>query len=156
MTENAELEKVLRENKAALARVARVYAAEPSDQQDLLQEISIRLWRGLDSFKGKSKLSTWVYRVAINTALQFVRKQKPASATLKQEPQEFGGMDDALMLLEEFLAALSPVNRAVLLLDLEGLDRHEIADIMGLSDGAVAVRMTRMKKSFTQQYLEDN
>ena len=154
MTVQHDLGNVLRENKASLARIARHYA-RPGEQDDLLQEISIALWRGLNRFKGKSKLSTWVYRVAINTALQYVRRRRLPTEPLNTEPSDPHGMDGALHLLEEFLSTLAPVNRAILLLDLEGVDKQEIADVMGLSPGAVAVRMTRMKSSFAEQYLED-
>ena len=154
MTHTADLAHLLDENAATLARIARHYA-RPGEQDDLLQEMTIALWRGLDRFEGKSQLSTWVYRVAINTALQYVRRRHVPTEPLKAEPHAASGMDEALRYLEEFLAALAPVNRAILLLELEGVGKQDIAEVMGLSPGAVAVRMTRMKASFTEQYLEN-
>jgi RNA polymerase sigma-70 factor (ECF subfamily) len=154
MKHTADLAQVLDDNEAALARIARHYA-RPGEQDDLLQEISIALWRGMDRFEGKSKLSTWVYRVAINTALQYVRRRCMRTEPIQIEPSAEAGTDAAMHLLEEFLAALPPVNRAILLLDLEGVEKQEIAEVMGLSPGAVAVRMTRMKASFTEHYLEE-
>jgi RNA polymerase sigma-70 factor (ECF subfamily) len=144
---------VIDEHRDRLARIARQYAG-PNDWQDLLQEIAVAIWRGLPAFEGRSKLSTWIYRVAINTALQHVRKRRPASETLVHEPVGALGAQDPLSLLDEFLAELDPVNRTVLLLDLEGLHRDEIGEVIGLSPGAVAVRMTRLKERFSATYME--
>jgi RNA polymerase sigma-70 factor (ECF subfamily) len=150
---NGELEKALDDNRASLVRIAKQYAGG-DDWQDLLQEMSVALWRGLPGFDGRARLSTWVYRVAINTALQFVRRRRPPNAPLDEEP--VGALDagDPMALLESFLGELDPVNRAVLLLDLEGLHRDQIGDVLGISGGAVAVRITRLKRRFTDRYVE--
>jgi RNA polymerase sigma-70 factor (ECF subfamily) len=150
---NVELEQVLRDNAGRLARIARQYAG-PAEQQDLLQEISVALWKGLPRFEGRSKLSTWVFRVALNTALQYVRRRNPASEPLAHDPVGSADVGEPLALLDEFLAGLDPVNRGVLMLDLEGLERTEIAEVLGLTPGAVAVRMTRLKARFRDRYLE--
>jgi len=152
---NQALEQVIEENAGRLRRIARQYAGE-NDWQDLLQEICFALWRGLPGFQGRSNLSTWVFRVAVNTALQFVRKRRLPTAPMTREPVGSTDVDDPLGVLEAFLAELDPVNRAVLLLDLEGLPREEVADVLGLSPGAVAVRMTRLRHRFNEQHVEDD
>ncbi len=151
---NAELDKALADNRASLVRIARQYAGA-NDWQDLLQEISVALWKGLPSFDGRARLSTWVYRVAINTALQFVRRRSLPTTGFDVEP--IGALDagDPTALLESFLQNLDPVNRAVLLLDLEGLHRDEIGEVLGLSGGAVATRITRLRDRFTADYVEE-
>lgn len=146
-------EDALRENRASLVRIARQYAG-PDDWQDLLQEISVALWRGLPSFSGRAKRSTWVYRVAVNTALQFVRRRRLPTTGLDTEPVGTLDAGDPMSVLESFLRELDPVNRAVLLLDLEGLHRDEIGSVLGISGGAVAVRITRLKQRFTERYVE--
>lgn len=148
-----DFDAVIDEHRDQLARIARQYAG-PNDWQDLLQETAVAIWRGLPGFQGRSKLSTWIYRVAVNTALQYVRKRRPEAVALKWEPVGALAAGDPMALLDEFLAELEPVNRAVLLLDLEGLHRDEIAEVIGLSPGAVAVRMTRLKQRFSEQYLD--
>lgn len=148
-----DFDNVIEAHRGQLARIARQYAG-PNDWQDLLQEIAVALWRGLPSFQGRSKLSTWVYRVAVNTALQYARKRRPDTQALSQEPVGALAAGDPMALLDEFLASLDPVNRAVLLLDLEGLHRDEIGDVLGLSPGAVAVRMTRLKTRFSDRFME--
>jgi RNA polymerase sigma-70 factor (ECF subfamily) len=146
---------LVRDNEAALVRLARHYAA-PQDWQDLLQEMHLQLWRGHASFDGRAAPSTWVYRVALNTALSHRRKPRPAHAPLDHaaEPADALGPGDPLGVLEEFLATLDPLQRGVLLLDLEGLTREEIADVTGLSPNAVAIRMTRLRQAFEARYLE--
>lgn len=151
---NQALEQVISDNEARLARIARQYAG-PNDWQDLLQEIAVALWKGLPGFEGRSSLSTWVFRVAVNTALQYVRKRRPASEALAHEPAGSTDVEDPVALLETFLGRLDPVNRAVLLLDLEGLSREEIAEVIGISPGAVAVRMTRLKHRFNEEFVEE-
>jgi RNA polymerase sigma-70 factor (ECF subfamily) len=113
-----------------------------------------RVGTGLSGFQGQSKLSTWIYRVAVNTALQHVRKRRPHTEALVHEPIGALGAQDPLSLLDDFLGGLDPVNRAVLLLDLEGLHRNEIGELLGLSPGAVTVRMTRLKERFSAAYME--
>lgn len=152
---NQALEEVIRDHAGQLRRIARQYAGE-AEEQDLLQEICVALWRGLESFQGRSSLSTWVFRVAVNTALQFVRKRRLPTSPLVSEPPGSSDVDDPVRLLQAFLGGLDPVNRAVLLLDLEGLDRREIADVLGLTPGAVAVRMTRLKQRFEDEYVEES
>ncbi|MGY6555222.1 MAG: RNA polymerase sigma factor [Wenzhouxiangella sp.] len=151
---NQQFQQVLNENEARLVRIARQYAG-PNDWQDLLQEIAIALWKGLPSFAGRSSLSTWIYRVAVNTALQHVRKRPVATEALATEPMDSTDVDDPMALLERFLASLDPVNKALLLMDLEGLSRADIAEVLGISEGAVAVRMTRLKQHFSETFVEE-
>lgn len=147
---------MLQESRAALARVARHYAAL-QDVPDLLQEIHLQLWRSFDNFAGRSDRSTWVYRVALNTALSFRRKPVPPHQPLESiaERGDAGGAIDQMQLLEVFLSTLDPVQRALLLLDLEGLPREQIAEVLGISENAVAIRMTRLRQSFEAQFLEN-
>ncbi len=147
---------MLQDNRAALGRLARHYAA-PQDVPDLLQEIHLQLWRSFDRFEGRSDLSTWVYRIALNTALSFRRKPAPPHQALDSiaERGDAGGSMDEMQLLELFLAGLDPVQRALLLLDLEGLPREQIAAVLGMSENAVAIRMTRLRQSFEAQFLEN-
>ncbi len=148
-----DIDQILTENRDRLVRIARRYAG-PNDWQDLLQEIAMKLWQGLPSFQGRSQLSTWVFRVAVNTALQWARRRKPVQTGLEAAELGAEGAGDPMLLLETFLRKLDPVNRAVLLMDLEGLHREEIADVLGLTPGAVAVRMTRLKGRFADEFLE--
>ncbi len=148
-----DIENILHDNRGRLVRIARQYGG--TDWQDLLQEIRLALWKNLDSFSARSHIDTWVYRVALNTALSHARKRRPevTGAELSGLRVETLARDPARM-LESFLRSLNPVNRAVLLMDLEGLSRREIGEVLGLSPGAVAVWMARLKQRFDNDYVE--
>lgn len=146
---------LLRDNHAALTRLARRYAGA-DDHRDLLQEMHLQLWRAFGNFDGRAQLSTWVYRVALNTAISHARRPRQEHKPLEEvvERGDSGDPVDPLALLDSFLSMLDPVQRSVLVLDLEGLSREQIADIFGLTPNAVAVRMTRLRQAFENRFLE--
>ncbi len=157
--EASVFERLLRDNHARLIRIARQFS-DGDGWQDLLQEIRLQLWRSRDGFRGQAQASTWVYRIAMNTAISHQRRQRPYDSRRDHavDPDSHAGSrgaDDALGLLRDFLASLDAVNRAVLILDLDGLDREQIADVLGISGNAVAVRMTRLRQAFERRYLEN-
>lgn len=149
-----DLEQILEGHRDRLVRIARHYA-HADDWQDLYQDMAMNIWRGLPGFDGRSAVSTWVYRVAVNTALQHVRRRREPAAALPEELPGATGPGEPMLVLEAFLRSLDPINRAVLLLDLEGAAREEIAEVLGTTAGAIAVRMTRLRARFNEQYVED-
>lgn len=152
---NSAFTAMLEENRGALERLARRYAG-PDDWRDLVQEMHLQLWRSFGSFDGRAQRSTWVYRVALNTALSHVRKPRREHVPLEAVPERgcSGHAVDPMDVLEEFLAGLEPVARAILVMDLEGLPRGQIAEVMGISPNAVAVRMTRLRRAFEERFVE--
>jgi RNA polymerase sigma-70 factor (ECF subfamily) len=142
----------------ALGRIARVYAGARGEQEDLYQEILLQLWRGLPAFRGDSAPGTWLYRVALNTALTWRRRAlrhdeggvrgAPAPVARTTAPRS------ERAILDEFLGSLGPADRSILLLYMEGLSYQDIAAVTGLSAGAVGVRLHRMKHAFTGRYVE--
>ena len=146
---------MLADNQQALVRLARRYAG-PDDWQDLLQDMRLQLWRSFGGFDGRSQLSTCVYRVALNTALSHLRKPRREHVPLDAVPERGGSGHavDPMDVLDAFLATLEPVPRAVLVMDLEGMAREQIAEVLGLSPNAVAVRMTRLRQAFEQHFVE--
>ncbi|MEM8963449.1 MAG: sigma-70 family RNA polymerase sigma factor [Acidobacteriota bacterium] len=149
-----DIEEILRDNHGRLARIARQYGG--AEWRDLLQAIHLALWRSFESFASRSSVETWVYRVAINTALSHQRKKRPETTGIDnlESLHAASSARDPMRILEAFLRSLDPVNRAVLMMDLDGMSRYEIAEVLGLSPGAVAVRMTRLKKRFEDDYVE--
>ncbi|MCW5580793.1 MAG: sigma-70 family RNA polymerase sigma factor [Luteimonas sp.] len=147
-------EDMLREHGPMLARMARRYS-DANDWQDLLQEMRLQLWRSCGSWDGRAQHGTWVYRVALNTALSHVRKPRRRHESLDEVPEPgcAGDPRDPMAVLDAFLATLDPVQRSILLLDLEGLDREQIADVTGISANAVAIRMTRLRQSFEKNFM---
>ena len=143
---------------AALRRIARVYAGVDGEEDDLHQEILLQLWRGLPSFRGDAAPGTWLYRVALNTALTWrrraTRRALDHSAQQDRPAASVGAHGSEAAILKELLGALGAMDRSVLLLYMEGLSYQQIAEVTGLSAGAVGVRLHRMKQTFTQRYLE--
>ena len=143
-----------------------------ADWKDLEQEILLQIWKGLDSFAGRSAVHTWLYRVALNTALTWRRSAARAPGTVVQadalpEPagpqhgraphavrQELMALEKAERQTTEFMATLAPVDRAVLLLYLEDASYADIAEVTGLGESNVGVRLHRIKRAFKDRYIE--
>jgi RNA polymerase sigma-70 factor (ECF subfamily) len=142
----------------ALRRIARTYAGGRGEEEDLRQEILLQLWRGLASFRGDSAPGTWLYRVALNTALTWRRRAgrdaRADSAAGRLPAETAGAPRSEATILDELLASLGPMDRSVLLLYLEGLSYQEIGAVTGLSASAVGVRIHRTRKSYEDRYLK--
>ena len=142
-------DELLERSRGRLAAIAGAYAY--SDADDLLQEILLQIWRSLSTFKGDSSIDTWSYRVAINTALTWQRSQArrkknipSETSNLNELPTGTDGHDDA-NLLDQFLKTLSKSDRALVLLYLDDLSGKEMAEVTGLTEGAIRVRIHRIK-----------
>jgi RNA polymerase sigma-70 factor (ECF subfamily) len=143
---------------AALARLAAAYEAGRAQQEDLLQEIHLALWRSLTAFRGQCSLRTWVYRVAHNTAANHVLRQRRARTSqwvslealseLADEHDSERIADESAVIerLDGLIRQLKPVDREVLLLYLEGMEAAEIAEVMGLTAANVAQKIHRTKQ----------
>ena len=133
-------------------KVCGLYFAEAEEKQDVVQEMLYQLWRSYPGFDGRSKFSTWMYRVCLNTALTYRRKERkhqsqPLSPGHHQIPDEPASQhEESMQQLNEALATLSQLNKAIVLLYLEDLRYEEIAQITGLSRSNVSVRLVRIKK----------
>lgn len=145
-------------NRRRIVAIARSYA-HADECQDLCQEIMLQMWKGLDHFAGRSAPSTWVYRVALNTAITFRRKNgrrvEPSTRSLSDafpDPVAPPSLGNEILILEEFLRSLGEIDRAVFLLYLEDLSYHDISEVTGLTENHVGVRINRLKKSFTERY----
>lgn len=151
---------------AAIERLARGYEANPEARRDLVQDIHLALWRSLAAFDGRCSMRTWVYRVAHNTAVSHVQRARrwrgEGGATLEEletlpdadDPEAAAGERQALARLMALIQALAPPDRQVALLYLEDLDAAAIGEITGLSAGAVAVRIHRLKALLARKFSE--
>ncbi len=162
MTQEDTLLALLQSHDAAMRRIAGVYAGTDGEEDDLYQEILTQVWRSLPSFRGNSTAGTWLYRVALNTALTWRRKAtKRSSWRAAREPladevpaASQDSQRSQAAILTDFLSTLREPDRSVLLLYMEGLSYQEIADVTGLSVSAVGVRLHRMKQTFTERFVE--
>lgn len=149
-------------NRARLQRLCRVYAWTAADQEDLYQEILFQIWRALPGLKEETHGNTWLYRVALNTAISHVRKStvgtRKAVPVAQEEMRELieRGQPSAeegnpqIEQLYETIAKLDKVERALVTLFLEDLSYQEIAEVLGLSSSHVGVMLHRAKKKLGQ------
>jgi RNA polymerase sigma-70 factor (ECF subfamily) len=135
-------------------KVCSLYCDTEEDRKDLFQEILINLWKSYSSFRGQSKFSTWMYRVALNVALQQIRKdgQNKEYTLLPGEldrflmPREQYPLQEEKHLMYKAIKQLNEVERAVIMLYLDEKGNEEIAEIIGISQNYVRVKMTRIRK----------
>lgn len=135
-------------------KVCHMFAPDEDDRRDLFQEITIKLWLGYKSFSGNAAITTWMYRVALNTAISIQRKEKKKSEIQPLHPniQPIDDSDDNPIGQHEidqlYLAInlLDPVDKAIILLYLEEKKYDEIAEIIGITRSHVGVKITRIKK----------
>ncbi len=150
-------------HKGILFKVVHAYAFEHADRQDLFQEIAVQVWRSVDAFRGESSVPTWMYRVALNTAIAWTRRenrhrrrQEPLEGTedlLTSIPAE--GRDPRVEWLYQQIAQLKDVDRSVALLLLDGFSYKEIAAIVGLTESNVGVKINRIKSALAGKRVED-
>ena len=147
-----QFEKHITENEMLIHKVCRIYAYTDADRQDLFQDIIAALWHAYPKFKGEAKFSTWLYRVAINTAVTGLRKQKDfittvEPATLPVHVSESDhGQEEQFKQLYIAIEQLSQVEKAIVMLYLEDKSYDEMEDILGISQGTLRVKMNRIKK----------
>ncbi len=133
-------------------KVSAMYAEQPAEREDLQQEILMQLWRSFPSFRGGSRFSTWMYRVALNTALMERRSRRsrlvarPLSDTSQPMAARTPGSDPDVGRLQRYIRRLRELDRAVILLYLEQHTHEEIAEMTGLGRKNVGVRIVRIKR----------
>lgn len=146
-----------------LSRLAKAYEANPELCRDLLQDINIALWRSLSGFDGRCSLRTWVYRVAHNVGVSHIVKQRAHLSGLttlenldlaapSPTPEDAVGERQAHRRLMDIVQRLKPPDRQVMLLYLEDFEASEIAEVTGLTPGAVATRIYRLKALLTAAF----
>ena len=146
----AEFAQIVKENRSTIYTVCYMFSKDPDEVGDLFQETLINLWRGFASFKGKSVVSTWIWRVSLNTCISSERKKKlRRTEPLSMELNVFDSRDEdnrQIQMLHSRIHRLQPFDRAIVLLWLENLSYEEIASIVGISVKNVSVRLFRIKE----------
>jgi RNA polymerase sigma factor (sigma-70 family) len=152
---------VLESHKGILYKIAHSYCSDGEDRKDLVQEMTAQLWKSFARYNEQYKYSTWIYRIALNTAISFNRGQHRRRATahpLNEAILEVADTDiptitdERLALLQRFIAGLKELDKALMLLYLEEKSYAEIAHIMGLSETNVATKISRIKAVLKQQF----
>ena len=146
-----EFTNVVRENRATIYTVCYMFASDKEEVEELFQEVLIALWRGFESFRGESKVSSWIYRVALNTCISAERKKsrRPDTARLTMDINLFADTDEEsrqAQMLRERINKLGVFDRAIVLLWLENLSYEEIGAIVGITAKNVSVRLVRIRE----------
>ena len=152
---------IVEANKGILYKIANAYREGEDDRKDLIQEIIIQLWQSFDKYDPKFKLSTWMYRIALNVSISLNRKAKsrekisqPISDTVIYllESEETVLPDPNLAMLHQFIAELKELDRALILLYLEEKSQREMAEILGISSTNVSTKVTRVKEKLRKKF----
>lgn len=145
-------------HKGIIRSLCKIYYPHSDDQQDAEQDIILQLWKSFDSFKGASQVSTWIYKVSLHTLLSKVKhdKKRPHSESIDidfaNRFSRSGRSDDDVQLLNQLIHSLKEMDRAIVVLYLEGYQTKEIADLTGLSQSNVTTRMSRIKKELKSKF----
>ncbi len=158
----ALFKRCVQEHGGTILRVARAYTFTAEDCQDLVQDILLQTWRSLGQFQRRSSLSTWLYRVALNTALGWRRKEsrrlqrqqpliEPEALPLdRAEGAEQLAQRETLQRLYAAIRRLPKTDAALVLLYLEDFSYRQMAEVLGISEGNVGVKLNRAKKALSQ------
>ena len=153
-----EFENHIKEHELLLHKVCCMYAYNNTDRQDLFQEIVIQLWKAFPAFKGDAKISTWMYRIAINTAITGLRKKKDFIELYEPYTVPEYAVDETTALQKEeqvkelynAINKLNQVEKAIIMLYMEDRSYEEMEDILGINQGNLRVKMNRIKDKLKQ------
>lgn len=136
-----------------LHKVANTYCWNSGDREDLVQEITIQLWRSYPGFDGRCRFSTWAYRIALNVAISFVRQASTRDRHLVSGEEHMPDIADGtappsaeLQLLHRFIEGLNGLDKALVLLYLDGHSHPEIAEVLGITATNAATKIGRLKQ----------
>ncbi len=153
---------VLESHKGIIFKVAHTYCQHDSDKDDLIQEITVQIWLSIEQYNDQYKWSTLIYKIALNTAISFYRKNRTRKentvglSPIIEFPQadESGGEDEDLLLLRKCIRELKEIDRAVILLHLDGLTTKEIAKIIDTTQTNVTTKISRIKDKLREKFKE--
>lgn len=152
---------LVQKHKGILYKVANSYCRYQEDRQDLIQEIIIQLWKSFDNYDEQYKHSTWIYKIALNVAISFYRKEtrrKKISSSLHEGILNFEETNLSeevaanITQLQQFISSLKELDKALMLLYLEEKSYKEIAEIAGITETNVATKIARIKKNLKHKF----
>lgn len=155
--------KIIRNNRGRLSHLCRVYCDREAEEDDLFQEILIQIWRSLPSFNGEAKLDTWIYRLAINTAISFNRRQntrkkyysdykeeRKAAKKNRENSSYNSGENEQLDKIYEAISTLDDSEKAIITMHLEGFSYAEISYVVDITENYVGVKLNRIRKKLSK------
>jgi len=164
-TDQESFLKLIEENKRIIFKICNAYCHNANDREDLAQEIIYQLWKSAVSFDQEHKFTTWMYRVALNTAISFYRKEikNKSFVSISNHHANVAATDDGLRdkeeninLLQQFINELKELDRAMMILYLEEKSYGEMAEILGITVTNVATKISRIKENLRQKFMTKN
>jgi RNA polymerase sigma-70 factor (ECF subfamily) len=152
---------VIKDNKNLIFKICYTYCSNPENRRDLQQEILLQLWKAFSKFDGRVKISTWIYRIALNTAISFYRndyKHYANKATIDISvisiPDSNDGveLEENIEMLYKFIGNLKDLDKALILLYLDDYKYQDIAKLIGITETNVATKINRIKKILKEQF----
>jgi RNA polymerase sigma-70 factor (ECF subfamily) len=145
---------ILEKNIGIIIKIARAYSKTLPDKEDLINDITLELWKSYGRFKGDSKISTWIYRIALNTSMNYKRKREKDSLLFLDDLKQIENQSWLIEqpdsshseILYQCIDELNQLNKAIILLYLDGNSHDEISDITGISKTNVGTRISRIKE----------
>ncbi len=147
----------IEDHKRVLFKICFSYCPNPGDRDDLAQEILVELWRAFPAYKPEYRFSTWMYRIALNVAISFYRRERArtrhiaAGHPLFELAAEASVDSDQWNAVFEWVQRLDPLNKALMLLYLDGNSYNEIAAVLGISETNVATKVSRIKQNMRKE-----
>lgn len=145
-------------HKGLIFKIVRGFGYTHMDQQDLFQEITIQVWRSVPTFRHESSVTTWIYRIALNTAIRWTSKEKKRrdlNGNMENLPEILSSHtmppDERLNWLYKAIHQLNEIDRSLILLQLDGFSYKEMATILGISESNVGVKINRIKQQLISQ-----
>ena len=158
MQDKSRFIEIIRENEGLIYKVAKMYSNSLEDEQDLYQDIVYQLWKSFSTFRNESKITTWMYRIALNTAIQYLDKRKKKAHQVPMEESFLNKpdiVDDSKQDRHDILFAqikkLNDIEKGIILLYLEGKSYEEIAVITGFTATNIGTRLGRIRQKISSQ-----
>lgn len=161
MTQENKFVEVIQDNEGILYKMTRLYTNDKDDQKDLYQDIVYQLWKSFNTFKGDAKLSTWIYRIALNTSLFFLKNKKRKGYKTSLDDLVLINenydpvLEERLEILYAHIRELGEIDKGIVFLFLEGKKYEEISEITGMSTSNVGTRMARIKEKLNKQIIKN-
>ena len=158
MQHKKEFITAIKENEGIIFKVTSIYCANKEDQKDLYQEIVYQLWKSFPSFRNDSKISTWMYRIALNTSITHLKKEKRNGTKLELDQiieykidHKDTLIEDRIKLMYAHIKNLNTIEKGIILLFLEGKNHTEIANITGFSTTNIGTKISRIKEKLKSE-----
>ncbi len=152
MAQIVDFESLYYQYKDKVYRLCMGYLNDTEAAKDLMQEIFVAVWENLPSFRNEASVGTWIYRIASNACLRQIQKNKKVILPEVSETEDEATFEPEIQKLYDFIAALPEIERIIITLELEETPQSQIAEITGLSEGNVRVKIHRIKEKLTKKF----